>query len=114
MIAVIFEVVPRHGKVKEYLDIAANLKPVLETIQGFISIERFQSLTNPEKILSLSFWADEKAIQQWRNIEMHREAQLKGRSFVFKDYHLRIADVVRDYSMFDRKEAPTDSKLFYD
>ena len=112
-IAVIFEVIPNPGKKQEYLDIAAELKPELMKIDGFISIERFQSLTDPGKILSLSFWRDEAAIQQWRNLEEHRSAQARGRGYIFKDYHLRIADVVRDYGMFDRKEAPTDSKEYH-
>jgi heme-degrading monooxygenase HmoA len=110
MIAVIFEVIPDDGKKQEYLDIAAYLKPTLETIDGFISIERFQSLSDPGKILSLSFWRDEEAVKQWRNLEIHRDAQIKGRRYVFKDYHLRIANVVRNYGMFDRDEAPADSK----
>jgi heme-degrading monooxygenase HmoA len=113
MIAVIFEVVPNEGKKEEYLDIAANLKPELSHIDGFISIERFQSFTDPEKVLSLSFWRDEESIQQWRNLEMHRYAQTKGRNEIFKDYHLRIAPVVRDYGMFDRKETPEDSSEFH-
>lgn len=113
-IAVIFEVIPAKGNKEEYLDIAARLKPELEKIPGFISIERFQSLTRPEKILSLSFWRDEDAIKNWRNLELHRDAQAKGRQYIFTDYHLRIANVVRDYGMFDRKEAPTDSKSFHD
>ncbi|WP_343588402.1 antibiotic biosynthesis monooxygenase [Flavobacterium sp.] len=113
MIAVIFEVIPNEGKKEEYLDIAANLKPELSHIDGFISIERFQSLADPGKILSLSFWRDEESIQQWRNLEMHRAAQAKGRNEVFKDYHLRIASVVRDYGMFERNETPEDSKEFH-
>jgi heme-degrading monooxygenase HmoA len=112
-IAVIFEVVPADGKKDEYLDIAASLKPELEKIKGFISVERFQSLTHPEKILSLSFWENEEAIQNWRTLEHHRIAQAKGREYIFKDYHLRIAAVVRDYGMFDRKEAPVDSKSYH-
>ena len=112
-IAVIFEVTPNPGKKQDYLDIAAELKPDLVKIDGFISIERFQSLTNPDKILSLSFWRDEQAIQHWRTLEEHRSAQSKGRGYIFKDYHLRIADVVRDYGMFDRKEAPSDSKEYH-
>jgi pimeloyl-ACP methyl ester carboxylesterase/heme-degrading monooxygenase HmoA len=112
-IAVIFEVIPGDGKKQEYLDIAARLKPELEKIDGFISIERFQSIYNPGKILSLSFWRDEDAIKRWRNLELHRDAQAKGREYIFKDYHLRIADVVRDYGMFDRNEAPADSKKFH-
>lgn len=114
MIAVIFEVIPNERKKEEYLDIAANLRPELNNIEGFISIERFQSFSNPEKVLSLSFWKDEESIQQWRNLETHRFAQSKGRNEIFKDYHLRIASVVRDYGMFDRKETPKDSIGFHD
>jgi heme-degrading monooxygenase HmoA len=113
MIAVIFEVIPSEGKKAEYLEIASQLRPELDKIDGFISIERFQSLNDPEKVLSLSFWKDEESIQQWRSLEMHRLAQSKGRDGIFKDYHLRIAEVKRDYGMFDRKEAPTDSKTFH-
>jgi heme-degrading monooxygenase HmoA len=113
MIAVIFEVIPNEGKKDEYLDSAASLRPELNHIDGFISIERFQSLSDPEKILSLSFWKDEESIQQWRNLEMHRHAQAKGRNGIFKDYHLRIATVVRDYGMFERKETPEDSSQFH-
>jgi heme-degrading monooxygenase HmoA len=112
-IAVIFEVIPAPGKKQEYLDIAAALRPELEKIDGFISIERFQSIYNPEKILSLSFWRDEVAIHQWRNLELHREAQAKGRAIIFNDYHLRIAGVIRDYGMYDRKEAPADSQVVF-
>lgn len=110
MIAVIFEVIPAPEKRGEYLDIASNLKPELSRIEGFISIERFQSLTDPDKILSLSFWEDEKSIAEWRNFEEHRAAQEKGRNSVFADYRLRIAGVVRDYGMNDREQAPHDSK----
>ncbi len=113
MIAVIFETIPENGKLDDYLTIAAKLMPSLKAIDGFISIERFQSLTQADKILSLSFWENEKAILEWRNIEMHREAQSQGRNAIFKDYHLRIATVVRDYGMFDRKEAPSDSKTVH-
>jgi heme-degrading monooxygenase HmoA len=113
MIAVIFEVLPHENRKQEYLDIAARLKPVLETIDGFISIERFQSLADPGKVLSLSFWRDEESIRRWRNVEMHRYAQAKGREEIFIDYHLRIASVVRDYGMFDRQQAPADSKTAF-
>lgn len=114
MIAVIFEVIPNEGKKEEYLDIAASLRSELGNIEGFISIERFQSLNDPAKILSLSFWRDEESIQQWRNLEMHRTAQSKGKNGIFKDYHLRIATVVRNYGMFERKETPEDSSIFHD
>ena len=113
MIAVIFEVIPNEGKKEEYLNIAASLRPELDHIEGFISIERFQGFSDPDKVLSLSFWRDEESIQQWRNLEMHRHAQAKGRNEVFKDYHLRIATVVRDYGMFERKETPEDSSNFH-
>ena len=110
MIAVIFEVRPAEGQKQHYLDIAAGLRPILEQIDGFISVERFQSLTDPGKILSLSFFRDEAAIQQWRNISAHRNAQSKGRGGVFEGYRLRIADVIRDYGMHDRAQAPDDSR----
>lgn len=109
MIAVIFEVFPAEGKVEEYLDIAAKLKPQLEKIDGFISIERFSSLIEEGKVLSLSFWRDEEAISEWRNLEAHRIAQEKGRDGVFKNYRLRVANVCRDYGMNSREQAPTDS-----
>lgn len=113
MIAVIFEVIPAEGGKEDYLDIAAHLRPELDKIDGFISIERFQSLSDPGKILSLSFWKDEEAIKQWRTLEVHREAQIKGRATVFKDYRLRVAHVSRDYGMFNREEVPSDSKLIH-
>ncbi|MGV2989830.1 antibiotic biosynthesis monooxygenase family protein [Vibrio sp. E150_011] len=109
MIAVIFEVQVAEGKTKEYLDIANEIKPLLTEIDGFISVERFQSLTNDGKVLSLSFWRDEKAIQQWRQLEAHRLAQRQGRGGVFQDYKLRVAGVIRDYGMDRRDETPKDS-----
>ena len=109
MIAVIFEVTPAQGRRDEYLDIAGTLRPLLEQIDGFISIERFESLTQPGKVLSLSFFRDEQAIKDWRTLESHRRAQTKGRAGVFEDYRLRVATVVRDYGMFDRTQAPEDS-----
>jgi heme-degrading monooxygenase HmoA len=114
VIAVIFEVIPAEGKVQEYLNIAARLKPLLENIDGFISIERFSSLAEEGKLLSLSFWRDEKAIEEWRNIESHRLAQVKGREEVFLDYRLRVANVSRDYGMADREQVPSDSMLAHD
>lgn len=110
MIAVIFEVRPHPGKQQQYLDAAASLKPLLAGIDGFISVERFQSLTEPEKILSLSFWRDEEAVRRWRELEAHRGVQAAGRASIFADYRLRVASVLRDYGMNDRDEAPADSK----
>ncbi|HEV2187069.1 MAG TPA: antibiotic biosynthesis monooxygenase [Stellaceae bacterium] len=110
MHVVIFEVWPKAEGRQQYLDIAAALKPRLEQIDGFISIERFQSLTDPGKVLSLSFWRDDAAIAEWRRVEAHRLAQAKGRSELFRDYRLRIAAVIRDYGMSERAEAPSDSK----
>ncbi|MDB5808327.1 MAG: antibiotic biosynthesis monooxygenase [Betaproteobacteria bacterium] len=106
MFAVIFEVEPAPGRQQDYLDIAAALRPELEKIDGFISIERFASLTKPGKILSLSFWRDEAALIHWRQHEEHHRAQWQGRGGVFADYRLRVASVVRDYGMFDRAQAP--------
>jgi heme-degrading monooxygenase HmoA len=110
MIAVIFEVVPESGERQAYLDIAARLRPQLDLIDGFLSIERFQSLSDPHKLLSLSFWRDEAAVAHWRNTQEHREAQKAGRGGVFRDYRLRIAAVVRDYGLYERGEAPEDSR----
>jgi len=112
-IAVIFEVTLHEGKQKEYLEIAAELKTELGKIPGFISIERFQSLTQPDKLLSLSFWESEDAVQKWRNSELHRRAQSVGRTLIFKDYRLRIGDIIRDYGMIDRKEVPIDSQNYH-
>lgn len=110
MIAVIFEVFPAEGRRENYLDIAAKLRPELEKIDGFISVERFESLTHPGKLLSVSFFRDEAAVAEWRNTDFHREAQAAGRGGVFADYRLRVAGVIRDYGMFERAEAPDDSK----
>src|SRR5882672_404896 len=113
MIAVIFEVWPKPEHRGEYLDLAAELRPILEQIDGFISIERFESLTEPGKILSLSFFRDEQAVASWRALEQHRSAQAKGRAGIFRDYRLRIAGVIRDYGMFDREQVPADSQEFH-
>ena len=110
MLAVIFEVWPAEGKAAEYFDLAARLKSDLERIDGFISIERFQSLVTPNKYVSISFWRNEEAIGAWRSLETHRAAQNKGRAGVFADYRLRVASVVRDYGMTQRSEAPADSR----
>jgi len=114
MIAVIFEVWPKPEHKKEYLDIAAELKPILETIDGFISVERFESLTEKGKILSLSFFRDEAAVAAWRNVAQHRKSQGKGRATIFENYRLRIAGVIRDYGMNDRAQAPKDSRAAHD
>ena len=110
MIAVIFEVWPAPGSEERYLELAAEIRDELSAIDGFVSVERFRSITDPGKILSLSFFRDEEAIQRWRNISAHRTAQAKGRGGVFDGYRLRIAGVIRDYGMHDRAEAPTDSR----
>ncbi len=114
MMAVIFEVWPAEGRAPEYFSIAAQLKADLEKIDGFVSIERFESLTMKGKFLSLSFWRDEEAIRRWRNLEGHRAAQAKGRGGIFADYRLRVASVVRDYGMGERGEAPEDSRAVHD
>ena len=114
MIAVIFEVVPAPGRKREYLDLAEKLRPQLEKLDGFISIERFESLTNKGKMLSLSIWRDEEAVKRWRQFEGHRLAQAKGRAGIFADYRLRVASVIRDYGMSEREQAPVDSRAIHD
>jgi heme-degrading monooxygenase HmoA len=110
MFAVIFEVWPAEGRAQEYFDLAAALKADLEKIDGFVSIERFQSLATPGKFVSISFWRNEEAILAWRSLERHRSAQAHGRAGIFADYRLRVASVVRDYGMNERAEAPRDSR----
>ncbi len=114
MIAVIFEVTPKPGARDAYLDVAARMRPLAEGIDGFVSVERFESLTTPGKILSLSIWRDEAALEEWRRLVAHREAQAAGRGELFADYRLRVAGVIRDYGMSERDEAPADSREFHD
>jgi heme-degrading monooxygenase HmoA len=115
MIAVIFEVFPADGRKADYLQHATRLRSELECMDGFISVERFQSLTDPDKLLSLSCWRDEEAVAGWRSRASHRAAQLAGRKGVFRDYRLRVAAVVRDYGMYERRnQAPADSRAIYD
>jgi len=114
VIGIIFEVWPAEGKMQEYLDIAAKLKPFLGQIDGFISIERFESLYEPGKILSLSFFRDQAAVEQWRTLEAHRFAQAAGRANIFRDYRLRVVGVIRDYGMYSREQAPSDSVTYHD
>jgi heme-degrading monooxygenase HmoA len=113
MIAVIFEVEPHPASKQAYLDIAADLRPSLEAIDGFVSIERFVSLSSPDRILSLSFWRDEEAVARWRNLETHRTAQARGRAGIFRNYRLRVAHVVRDYGLHDRDGAPPDARAVH-
>jgi heme-degrading monooxygenase HmoA len=114
MIAVIFEVWPAQGRKDDYLAIAAALRTELEAIDGFISVERFQSISEPGKLLSLSFWRDDEAVKTWRNQQHHRASQAKGRSGIFADYRLRVAAVARDYGLKDRAAAPADSRAVHD
>jgi heme-degrading monooxygenase HmoA len=114
MIAVIFEVWPKPDHRQDYFDLAAGLKPILETIDGFISVERFESLTEKGKILSLSVFRDEGALAAWRNVSEHRKAQAQGRAEIFEDYRIRIAGVVREYGMNERAQAPQDSRALHD
>lgn len=109
MIAVIFEFTPAEGRTQDYFDLVAQLKPELERAEGFISIERFESLTAKGKFLSLQFWKDEESVRKWRNVQLHRKAQAAGRAGIFKEYRLRIAGVLRDYAMNERAQAPRDS-----
>ena len=106
MIAVIFEVLPHAEHRQAYMDTAASLRPHLESIDGFVSVERFESLSQPGKLLSLSFWRDETAVQQWRTLEVHTQAQAAGREYLFAGYRLRVAEVRRDYGLRERDQAP--------
>ena len=106
MFAVIFEVQPKAGRAQDYLDLAAALRPELEKIDGFISVERFQSVTTDGKILSLSFWRDAAAVQRWREHDRHRRAQARGREEIFADYRISVVEVARQYGMHDRAQAP--------
>lgn len=110
MIAVLFEVWPAADRTQEYLELAGALKSELEQIDGFISIERFASLTEEGKLLSLSVWRDEEAVRRWRTLESHRQAQARGRGGIFRNYRLRVAQVLRDYTLSRRDEAPVDSR----
>lgn len=114
MLAVIFEFEPVADRRQDYLEFASALGSELETIDGFVSIERFESLTHPGKLLSVSFWRDEAAIEQWRNLKKHRAAQSASRDGIMSDYRLRVASVIRDYGMRDRAEAPNDSQQIHD
>jgi len=109
MIAVIFEFTPAPGRFPDYMELVGELKPVLDQAEGFISLERFESITTPGKFVSLQFWRDEASVAKWRNVQQHREAQKKGRGGIFASYRLRIAGVIRDYAMDARAQAPADS-----
>ncbi|WP_340677057.1 antibiotic biosynthesis monooxygenase [Paraglaciecola sp.] len=109
MICVIFEVIPKEERKNEYFAIASELKVTLAEMEGFISIERFQSLADQNKFLSLSFWKDEESVKAWREQTFHRQAQVKGRNQIFDNYRLRVATVLRDYGMKDRLQAPKTS-----
>ena len=111
MIAIIFEVFPKSSKKDEYLRLAAQMRSIVDQIEGFISVERFQSITNPNKLLSISLFENEAAVDEWRNLSVHRKMQSKGRKEFFEDYDIKVVQVLRNYSMLDRKEAPPDSLL---
>jgi heme-degrading monooxygenase HmoA len=109
MIAVIFEFTPAPGRFPEYMELVGQLKPELDKAEGFISLERFESITAPGKFVSLQFWKDEESVRKWRNLQQHREVQRKGRAGIFASYRLRIAGVLRDYTLNERAQAPRDS-----
>jgi len=110
MIAVIFEFTPAEGRAQDYFDLVEQLKPELEKAEGLLSIERFESLTTKGRFVSLQFWKDEESVARWRNVELHRIAQARGRAGIIGSYRLRIAGVMRDYTMEDRAQAPQDSR----
>ena len=108
MIVVLFEVEPLSGKDTRYFDIAANLREELAQVDGFVSVERFQSLTRPHVYLSMSWWRDEEAVRAWRTQAAHRQGQQEGRDSVFSNYRIRVAQMLRDYSLKQRDQAPDD------
>ena len=112
-IAVIFELTPAPGRKQDYLDLAAELGEVVKDFDGFISIERFESIAAPGNFVSISWWRDEEAVRKWRNVQKHREAQAKGRAGIFTKYRLRVAQQIRDYTHDSRGEAPADSRGFH-
>ena len=114
MIAIIFEVWPEEGETEHYLEHAARMRPMAEATEGFLGVERFQSLTDPKKLLSVSFFEDEAAVERWRNTPAHRGTQAASRRGIFRDYRLRVAEVLRDYTMTQRDEAPADSRAVHD
>ncbi len=109
MIAVIFEFTAAEGRFADYKALAESLGDEVRKVDGFLSIERFQSISDPARFVSLSFWRDEEAVRKWRNLQKHREAQAKGRGGIFSEYRLRVCSVLRDYTMRSRGEAPPDS-----
>jgi heme-degrading monooxygenase HmoA len=113
MIAVIFEFTAADGRFADYKQLAEGLGEEVRRFDGFLSIERFQSISDPARFVSLSFWRDEEAVRRWRNLQKHREAQAKGRRGIFSNYRLRICSVIRDYGMQERGEAPKDSQLLH-
>ncbi|MCY3982589.1 MAG: antibiotic biosynthesis monooxygenase [Roseovarius sp.] len=113
MIAIIFEVTLKDGQADPYLDMASRMRPLAESVDGFISVERFKSLADPDKLLSISYWRDEAAVERWRKLEEHRQAQKIGRNRMFADYRLRVVGVLRDYGMHDRDQAPEDSRAVH-
>ena len=114
MVVVIFELWVAEGRTREYFDLAASLRSELEQIDGFVSIERFESVTTPGKFVSLSFWRDEESVSRWRNVEEHRRAQALGRGGIFADYRLRVASIIRDYGLHTRDEVPADNRGLHD
>lgn len=106
MVVVVFEVVMKEGRSQEYFDIAARLRPELEQIDGFISVERFESMATPDRYVSISFWRDEAAVQAWREHAEHRWAQEHGKEEIFADFRISVASVARQYTLADRRMAP--------
>ncbi|HET7363585.1 MAG TPA: antibiotic biosynthesis monooxygenase [Burkholderiales bacterium] len=109
MIAVIFEFTPAEGRFPDYMALVETLRQDLAKAEGFISLERYESITSKGKFVSLQFWRDEECVRKWRNLQKHRQAQKQGRGGIFKSYRLRIARVLRDYTMDERAQAPADS-----
>jgi len=104
MHVVVFEVTVKPDVGHRYFDIAAELKPELEKIDGFLSVERFESMLTPHKYLSLSFWRDEDSVARWREHGMHQSAQMLGKSEIFADFRISVAEIKRQYTLADRTD----------
>lgn len=111
-VIVLFEVIPTQEGMKRYLDLAAMLKPFLKGFEGFICAERFTSLNEEGKLLSMNIWESEEAVERWRNVVEHRMSQKEGREKLFESYKITVCSVLREYTDIDRKEAPKDSNRY--
>ena len=112
-VVVLFEVTPTaEGKVR-YLELAAQLKLLLSDAKGFIHSERFSSLNEEGKLLSLNVWENEESVKKWRNELHHRMSQSEGRERLFENYRITVAYVIREYDDYNRREAQEEYNEYF-